>query len=134
MVTINWRIWSRNHIHKKPWQCCWWCAPTPQSVCPSNNKISDSIRIIVCDGLHLSGALRNGLHLSRYDAPIISNDAKYQNKNKIVQNKFNTGMLKMHSFCGTGSRNIELSNHNSKVYIPKPLHNDVIGWYHKYLM
>ena len=40
----------------------------------------------------------------------------------------------MQSFHGAGSHNIELANHNSKFYIPKPLRNTVIHWYHTYLM
>ena len=59
---------------------------------------------------------------------------KYQNKEKSVQNKVNTSMLKAKSFCGTGSRNIELATNNGKMYILKPLHKNIIDWYHTYLM
>ena len=44
--------------------------------------------------------------------------------------KVNTGMLKIQSFRWDGSRNIELATHNSKMYILKPLHKNVIYWYH----
>ena len=40
----------------------------------------------------------------------------------------------MYSFLGNGSHNIELATHNGKVYIPKPLHNNVIYWFHTYFM
>ena len=43
-------------------------------------------------------------------------------------------MLKTQSFRGAGSRNIELATHTGIMYIPKPLHNNVIGWYHTHVM
>ena len=56
----------------------------------------------------------------------------FQNKRKNAQNKVNNGMLKTESFHGAGSRNIELDNHNGKMFIPKPLCKNVIDWYHTY--
>ena len=53
---------------------------------------------------------------------------KYENKDKSVQHKVNTAMLKTQSFCGNGIRNIKIANYNGKTYIPKPLRKNVIKW------
>ena len=39
-------------------------------------------------------------------------------------------MLKIQSFRGARSCNIELTTHKGNIYIPKPMSNDVIDWYH----
>ena len=43
-------------------------------------------------------------------------------------------MLKTQYFRGATSRNIELATNNGTFYIPEPLFNNVIDWYHTYLI
>ena len=55
---------------------------------------------------------------------------KYQNRDKILQNKVNSRMIKTQYFHGAGSCIIELATHNNKKFIPKSLCNNVIDWCH----
>ena len=130
MVPKNWRIWSQNHLHKRPWQCCCWRSLTPQSVYPSNKKWFDNIQSIICGGLYLIGAFQNGPYWSKKDASIILNSETYQKKGDIVHNKGNASMLKTQSFRGSGSHKIELAFPNGKIYIPKLLRKNMIDSSH----